>query len=382
MVNKRNNTQKKNPCRPMGRRPARRRTRQRASGAAYGDRNLPGNIYQQQGNKPTDRIHISGHDIVNIIPDINGLNADVGTQIYRIPIVPNARDLPTADEPEGPYLFPRLRSQASGYQDIKYHSLELVADGSASLTTSGSMIHSFCADAGDDVPGGREGISWAASQQCSATGKYSQCVRVKVPASQLTGPFNGSFKTSISNSDAPRTYSPGFFAGVIVNAPDAKAPISITVNWDVTVSKATTHSLADAREVRYVKVLGGIGIQGSTTADTPYDADLKFYGEPGDTGRDAVASDFQPVMLDGLKYLIPGGEITVAGNTGAAGAPQTFVASHIGLKSGKVILYRKLISTGAYVESDLQAQPSPNAAPGWQAGTSFPLDQSSGFGSQ
>jgi len=369
--------------RPRTRAPRRNTNRQqaprRAKGSASGARNLSGNIYQQQSNRATDAITIKGHDIVKVIGDINAMNVATGSAFYRIPIVPTARDIPTAEEPQGAYIFPRLQALSKNFQDIKYHSLDLIANGSATLLTTGDAGHAFCADPSDDIPGGLEGVSWVSSQACSATAKYSQDVRFRVPAREMVGMFNGSYKTSISNSLSPRTYSPGFFAGVAITQPDAKAPMSIKVDWHVTLSKATTHTLADEIEVRSVKSLYGLGIKGNATADTPYEPNMQSF--VNGVEREAVAADFNPVLLDGIKYQLDGGEVTVAGNTGASGAPEAFIATHLGVKVGRVRLFRFLVSNETFEEVTLTAQPLPGAAPTWQAGSTFKLEQAAGFGS-
>jgi hypothetical protein len=234
------------------------------------------------------------------------------------------------------------------------------------------MILAFCADPADDVP--EDAVAWARSQRCSGSGKYWETIDVRVPHSQLLGPFGGAFKNNAGTSTSERTYSPGFFALVAVSPPSQTTPIELVLRWDVTLSCPTFN-----REViegpSEVEALVNFGMDGNNTADTPVDWNLKVFAS---TTRDLAAGDFLPQLQADTFYALPGGELTVLGNTGASGAPESTIVTHIGLEADKVVFYRYQISTSSFVKAaGLTAQPSDSGAPTFREGQRFRVDPDS-----
>lgn len=302
---------------------------------------------------PTNSIRISGSDTIALIDNIQTVGAASGDEVANIRVVPS--------------ISPRLAQHAVCYNEIKYHSLTAKINGQASSLTVGSVILAFCSDPSDSVLG--EPVSWARSQKCNASGKYWETIRVNVPHSQMHGPNDGFFKNNVGRSEAPRTYSPGFFSLIVISPANQATPLEIQLEWDVTLRNPTFNPLVDEGPA-VATALQSFGVQGNATADTAYDAALKAFATDG--VRDLTGNDFSPPLTPDTRYFMPGGQLTITGNTGASGAPVAAIATHIGLEpnatkpTGKVYLYRYQVSSGNYeaiTSAVISAQPLPSAAP-------------------
>lgn len=316
--------------------------------------------------QPTNSIRIHGSDTITLIEDVMAIAKAAGDVLIDLRVVPS--------------ISKRLATHAACYNEIMYHKLRIRINGQASSLTVGSLILVLCSDPADEIPSGIDAIAWARSQQCNKSGKYWETIELDVPHSQLVGPNNGFFKNNVGTSTAPRTYSPGFLAVITVSPANQATPLELQLEWDVTLRNPTLNNLVD-QGPSVSTALTDFGILGSDTADTPYNSTLKVF-QP--TERDLTAEDFSPSLEAKKYYLLPGGEATIAANTGATGAPQSVIATHIGLADDKVSLFRYLISDETYKQitsTELTARPLVLAAPTFRKGTDWKVDPDSpGFG--
>lgn len=318
--------------------------------ATIGQQSIGAALTTTPVRSPTNAIRISGSDTIALIDNIQTVGAASGDEVANIRVVPS--------------ISPRLAQHAVCYNEIKYHSLTAKINGQASSLTVGSVILAFCSDPSDTVLG--EPVAWARSQKCNASGKYWETIKVEVPHTQMHGPNDGFYKNNVGRSEAPRTYSPGFFSLIVISPANQETPLEIQLEWDVTLRNPTFNPLVDEGP-QVVTALEYFGVEGNETADTPYKAALQAYLDDS-TVRDLAADDFSPPLDPETRYLIPGGQITITGNTGASGAPAAAIATHIGQNAAQdaVVLYRYLISSRTYELIDasvLSAQPLPSAAP-------------------
>lgn len=309
---------------------------------------------------PTNSIRIRGSDTVTLIKDVATIGTEAGDVLIDLRLVPSISN--------------RLAIHSTCYNEIFYHSLKARINGQASSLTVGSIIMAFCSDPADEVPSGVEAIAWARSQQCNVSGKYWETIELTIPHSQLIGPNGGSFKNNAGTSTAPRTYSPGFLAVIVVSPANQATPLELQLEWDVTLRNPTLNTLVE-EGARVVAALSDFGLQGSATADQTFDPNLKVFPE-----GDLSATDFSPSLEAGKYYVIPGGQVTVTANTGASGAPASVVATHIGLVGDKVGLYRYLISSQefkAITATELPYKPLLLSAPTWREGSEWKTDPDS-----
>lgn len=310
---------------------------------------------------PTNQIRISGSDTISLIPDISTAGPASGDEVLNVRILPS--------------ISPRLAQHAVCYNEVKYHSLVAKINGQASSLTVGSAILAFCSDPADVVPKGTDAITWARSQRCNRSAKYWETMRVVIPANQMIGPNDGYFKNNVGRSEAPRTYSPGFLSLVVISPANQPTPLELQLEWDVTLRNPTLNNAVD-EGAGVVTSDVSFGVQGSSIADTPYIAALRAF-PVGEAARDLVASDFSPPLQSGARYELPGGQLTITGNTGSTGAPTATIATHLGLSGSTVVLFRYLISSQSYEAIDnnvISAQPLPDAAPTFRAPEDFVAD--------
>nr|UNI73983.1 MAG: coat protein [brine shrimp tombus-like virus 1] len=362
---KRGNTRQR---RAAGRQPAQTQNAQRPQ-----PRNRRGQIYTtgQQSigaavtttpvRSPTNAIRISGSDTISLIDNIQTVGAVSGQEVLNVRVTPS--------------ISPRLAQHAVCYNEVKYHSLTAKINGQASSLTVGSIILAFCSDPSDVVQG--DTIAWARSQKCNASGKYWETIRVHVPQSQMHGPNDGFFKNNVGRSEAPRTYSPGFFSLIVISPANQATPLELQLEWDVTLRNPTFNPLVDEAPAISTALLS-FGVDGSETADVAYDPALKVFS-PGIAVRDLIRTDFSPPLERGVYYFLPGGLLTLIANTGETGAPEAAVATHIGMAEtgDTILLYRFLITAGTYeaiTSSVISYKPSPNAAPTFRKDTEWAAD--------
>jgi len=273
-----------------------------------------------------------------------------------------------------PDVAPRLAGHAALYQNIRYNRLEAYINGQASSLTTGSMILAFCSDPVDTIP--LDAVSWGRSQRCNGSGKYWETISVDIPHNQLIGPFGGAFKNNAGESTNERTYSPGFLALIAVSAPSQTTPVEVMLRWDVTLSEPTLNEEV-SEGPSSTEALVNFGMLGSNTPDTEIDWNLQVFA-PGVEHRNLLGTDFSPALEADTYYLLPGGQLVIAGNTGASGAPEFTEATHIGLKEGSVVFYRYQISTDTFIEpGGLTARPTSSGAPTFRKGVSWRVDPSS-----
>jgi hypothetical protein len=328
--------------------------------AKAGQQSIGSAVTSVQPRGPTESIDIYGDDTIYINSTLGAAEAAPGTILAKIPIDPS--------------IAPRLRGHAALYQNIRYNSLLAYINGQASSLTTGSMILAFCADPADDIPS--DSISWGRSQKCNGSGKYWETIAVKIPHKQMIGPFGGAFKNNAGDSTNERTYSPGFLALVAVSPPSQVTPVEVMLRWDVTLSGPTMNEEVNLGPSS-VESLVNFGMLGNATADSPVDWELQVFA-PGVQNRDLTKSDFSPPLEADTFYELPGGQLVIAGNTGASGAPEYAEATHIGLKADKVVFYRYQISTDTFVEAGgLTAKPTPTGAPSFRKGTFWRIDPES-----
>jgi len=192
----------------------------------------------------------------------------------------------------------------------------------------------------------------------------------------MVGPNDGFFKNNVGRSDAPRTYSPGFFSLIVISPANQVTPLEVQLEWDVTLRNPTLNPLVDEGPL-VTTSLTNFGVQGSDTPDTPYVSSLKSFIDGVES--DLKPDDFSPALRPNVYYFLSGGQLTITGNTGGSGAPQAVIATHIGLAAdgANVYLHRYVVSNETFEVIGLlniQSQPLASAAPTFRQNAEFRAD--------
>jgi len=273
-----------------------------------------------------------------------------------------------------------LAQHAACYNEVKYHSLKAQINGQASSLTVGSVILAFCSDPADNVPDGTDAIVWARSQRCNRSAKYWETIAVSVPQNQMVGPNDGFFKNNVGKSDTPRTYSPGFFSLIVISPANQPTPLEIQLEWDVTLRNPTLNTGVE-EGASVSTALEDFGLLFSDNADVPYANNLEAYTSIGSRGL--TKNDFSPALRFDVFYLLPGGQLTITGNTGASGAPESVIATHISIHEtlgGAVQFYRFDAPNGTFdiiTDAHITARPSAYSAPSFRRGSDWVIDPAS-----
>lgn len=328
--------------------------------ATIGQQSIGTAVTSVQPLGPTQSITVSGDDSIYKADSLAASGAPSGKVLAYVPINPSVAE--------------RLAGHAALYQNVRYNRLKAYVNGQASTNTTGSMILAFCSDPSDVIPS-KDTIAWARSQRCNGSAKYWETMSIDIPHNQLVGPFGGAFKNNAGKSIDERTYSPGFLALIAVSPPNQVTPVELMLRWEVTLSDPTLNR--DGLETSIVESLVNFGMQGNNTADTPIDWNLKVFA-PDVEVRDLTGADFSPALEADTYYILPGGQLMIAGNTGASGAPEFTEATHIGLKASNVVFYKYQISTDTFIEpGGLTAQPTSSGAPTFRSGLDWRVDPQS-----
>jgi hypothetical protein len=290
------------------------------------------------------------YDIVLPSVDVNILKPAPGGIIAKVPLTPN--------------VAPRLRLLASCFQEMRWVAVEFTTVQTANVMTTGSTVPTFCADPADEIPTGSRAIAWATANAHKAlpnpSPRYYETSKLRIAAKDLAGPYGGWFKTNEGLDTSVRLSSPGYFALITDIPPNQSAPVKVVLGWQVEFRGATLNpeTAADAVDVT---TLQNFGIQGNATADAAYVPALKVFGT---TTRNLTPQDFSPPAAKDTYYLLPA-PVTIVGNTGASGAPQSILATHIGIgaTANTMELYRYRISDGVFERAVILAAPDPESAP-------------------
>lgn len=280
-----------------------------------------------------------------------------------------------------PSISPRLAAHAVCYNDVKYHSLIARVNGQASSLTQGSVILAFCSDPSDVVPGGRDAISWARSQMCNQSGKYWETLNVRVPASQLIGPNNGSFKNNIGQIDNPRSYSPGFFALIAISPPNDECPLEIELEWEVTMSQPTYNPLVD-EGVTQITALDFCGLMTGTGQDAPFIDYVAIWDVGTSTYLPAPLTQFSPLPQLDLFYRLPGGPRPITANSSTLGQNHSSTITHIrrgdsaGNNTDKMYVYY-LDQAGVFQPTYIDHKPTNGGGCNFSKGDTFDADANS-----
>lgn len=128
--------------------------------------------------------------------------------------------------------FARLSKIAGAYQKVRYRKLAFRVVPMIPTSVGGGYVVAFVRDPADVPPTkGDDLLNWVTSQQGSITTKWWQSSAVSVPCADKV------YYTS--TSEEVREYSPGRLVVVVDGKATAAGPVTIFVDWSVTLTHAS-----------------------------------------------------------------------------------------------------------------------------------------------
>lgn len=131
--------------------------------------------------------------------------------------------------------FARLSKIAGAYQKVRFRKLQFRVVPMIPTSVGGGYVVAFVRDPADVPPSdGNDLLNWVTSQQGSVTTKWWQNSAISVPLSDRT------YYTS--SSEEIREYSPGRLVIVVDGKASSSGPVTVFVDWSVTLTHASLES--------------------------------------------------------------------------------------------------------------------------------------------
>lgn len=168
-------------------------------------------------------------------------------------------------------MAPRLKSLAQCYQSVKFISVALQIKSTFGALTSGSYVAAYVADP-SDTPVNQ--ATWFSAQAHNVVAAYRESVSLSLP------PTTKSFFTDPSSE--LRTFSPGRFVVMAIDAPSQSGSLIFHLTWKVAFSKPTIGSGVSDAGSEFVQVEQPAYIPWGEQ-DTDVDRALALYNGTGDS---------------------------------------------------------------------------------------------------
>lgn len=144
-----------------------------------------------------------------------------------------------------PDLLTILRKDASTWSKIRYNWLRFGIHLTGPTTTKGSWLAAFVTDP-DDIPpvGGsvEDRMTWMRSHRFTSEGKWWETKQIVVKSNRWL---------FTSDSSEVRTFSPGRFILMNVDAPADDVPLTVNLDWNCSFSVPALQEVDGAQEVRF-----------------------------------------------------------------------------------------------------------------------------------
>lgn len=273
--------------------------------------------------------------------------------------------------------FGRLKALATAWNRIRYRKMKFGINATASSLVGGSYVAAFIADPTDRPPM-KEADAWVMAHAGSVQSSWWVSTSIIGPSPP------GMLYTSFDQSE-PRLSTPGRLVIACVNAPTGDASVSVDWDWVVSFAEPSLEQLEtelvftlekDARlplsngsaGQAFVKYLcKGPGFGDAETADPPPSA--------------LRTTDFTPTLPIGV-FLKLQSPLTLNSDTGATGAPETAVVTHLGANDAGFIGFYYTTDDVSFTELKTTKPFSirPMGCPILQEGTLFEEDVLNGSG--
>lgn len=291
--------------------PRRANRRRRMRPAVNGRPVLVGaNQALQRVNNPTGGAHQTGSDLLTAL---------------TIPQTIGAGEL-LADIVITPSIAARLATLAGGWQRVRYNRLTFEVNASASSIVGGEFVAAFVSDPTDKPPL-NSADKWVKAHAGSITSSWWKSTNVRGPCPPQV------MYTSFEENE-PRFSSPGRFVLAVVNPPTSEATMSISLNWAVTFSQPSLESF-DEEQVYTLSVNNRL-LLSDGTAGQGFVRNLVKQNPDGSYPTHAenylTPDDFEPALPVGVFLKLPQDK-ALNSDTGASGAPETAIVTHIGVIS-------------------------------------------------
>jgi len=219
-----------------------------------------------------------------------------------------------------PDIAPRMKTISAGWQRLQYHDLEFIVNATASSIVSGEFVAAFIPDP-TDTPPNSGADKWVTAHTGSSSCSWwkSLSIRGALPPQRMY--------TSYDPSE-PRFSSPGRFVIAVISPPSADASISVKLRWKVTFSQPSLEqSLEEDVPTVYTLQEDTRLLLSDGNASQAFDQSL--YKNLTGTAALLEPDDFEPPLPEGV-FLSLAAPKTLNSDTGATGAPENAVVTHIG----------------------------------------------------
>jgi hypothetical protein len=269
----------------------------------------------QRYNNPTGGHRQTGSDLLTALTIQDTVNA--GELLADIIITPS--------------VAARLEVLAAAWQRLRYNRLTFEVNASASSIVGGEFVAAFVSDPTDRPPL-KDADKWVKAHSGSITSSWWKSMNVR-------GPCPPQMMYTSFEENEPRFSSPGRFVVAVVNPPTSAATMSISLSWDVSFTQPSLETFIEEDNNIYVaNVSSRLAISNGSAGQTfnPYlireEADGSFDdNDPLDNFL--TAEDFTPTLPDGVLLQLPHPK-TLNSDTGASGAPENAIVTHIGVADG------------------------------------------------
>lgn len=224
-----------------------------------------------------------------------------------------------------PSIAPRLKALSIAWQRLRYHKLLFEVNASSSSAVGGEFVAAFIADPTDKPPM-KNADRWVKAHAGSITSNWWKSINVR-------GPVPPQMMYTSFEASEPRFSSPGRFVLAVINPPTAQATMSVSLNWGVTFAQPSLEvELESAEDNIYIlqkdtRLYLTDGSHGQEfykyLGHDPFDEDPKTTISP---------RDFKPTLPKNV-FLPLAAPKTLVADTGATGAPESAVVTHIGVAS-------------------------------------------------
>nr|QIJ56915.1 hypothetical protein [Scaphoideus titanus sobemo-like virus 2] len=219
--------------------------------------------------------------------------------------------------------FARLSKIAGAYQKVRYRKLAFRVVPMVSTSVGGGYVVAFVRDPADVPPTKQSDLlNWITSQSGSVTTKWWESTRIQVPTTDRV------YYTSTSQE--VREYSPGRLVLAVDGKATAPGPVTIFVDWSVTLTHASLESTVVAGRPDHTVLLRNIWTKDQNQYAWSYDPTKS--GDSGSPNPELMFSDWQVGDL----YLLPSAFTLEEYKSGTTGDAETdnFWVLHVESNTG------------------------------------------------
>jgi hypothetical protein len=227
-----------------------------------------------------------------------------------------------------PTVAARLEVLAAAWQRLRYNRLTFEVNASSSSMVGGEFVAAFVSDPTDRPPL-ESADKWVKAHAGSITSSWWKSMNVR-------GPCPPQMMYTSFEENEPRFSSPGRFVVAVVNPPTSAATMSISLSWDVSFAQPSLETFAaEDNNIYTSKVSSRLPISDGSAGQAldPYlikeSEDGSFNDTP--TATDYLGpNDFTPILPEGVLLQLPHPK-SLNSDTGASGAPENAIVTHMGL---------------------------------------------------